>query len=52
MLSCNTDTEIDFTTYMRQVEVFLAGERDYSLIKGPSGPLVSVRVLCMICSEN
>ena len=36
------DTEIDFTTYMRQVDVYLAGERDYSLIKGPSGPLVYV----------
>jgi len=33
-------TEIDFTTYMRQMDVYIAGELDYSLLKGPSGPLV------------
>lgn len=32
------DTEIDFSTYLQQADVFLAGERDYSLIKGDSGP--------------
>lgn len=35
-----TDTEIDWTTYMQQVRLFLDGERDYSLIKGDTGPLV------------
>jgi alpha-1,3-mannosyltransferase len=34
------DTEIDFTTYMRQIDVYMAGELDYSQLKGPSGPLV------------
>ena len=34
------DTEIDFTTYMRQIDVYITGELDYSLLKGPSGPLV------------
>ncbi|PGH27008.1 hypothetical protein AJ80_01392 [Polytolypa hystricis UAMH7299] len=33
-------TEIDWTTYMQQVSLFLSGERDYSLIKGDTGPLV------------
>lgn len=33
-------TEIDWTTYMQQVEIFLAGERDYLLIKGSTGPIV------------
>ena len=33
-------TEIDFSTYMQQVEVFLNGERDYLKIRGDSGPLV------------
>lgn len=35
-----SDTEIDFTTYMAQVRMFLDGERDYSKITGPTGPLV------------
>lgn len=35
-----TDTEIDWTTYMQQVRLFLDGERDYTLIKGDTGPLV------------
>ena len=34
------DTEIDWSTYMQQVSLFLAGERDYTLIKGSTGPLV------------
>ncbi|KAF8335420.1 mannosyltransferase [Cantharellus anzutake] len=33
-------TEIDFATYMSQIEVYNSGERRYSLIHGPSGPLV------------
>ncbi|BGO96190.1 hypothetical protein NBRC10512_003419 [Rhodotorula toruloides] len=31
-------TEIDFSTYMQQAQVFLDGERDYSMMKGDSGP--------------
>jgi len=38
------DTEIDWETYMIQIEVYLKGERDYSQIYGPTGPLV-LRVL-------
>lgn len=34
------DTEIDFETYMFQVELYQNGERDYSKIVGPTGPLV------------
>jgi alpha-1,3-mannosyltransferase len=34
-----TDTEIDWKAYMEQVEQYLAGERDYALIKGETGPL-------------
>ncbi|MCJ1249760.1 dolichyl-P-Man:Man(5)GlcNAc(2)-PP-dolichol alpha-1,3-mannosyltransferase [Trapelia coarctata] len=33
-------TEIDYSTYMVQVSQYLAGERDYTLIEGPTGPLV------------
>ncbi|KAE8146233.1 glycosyltransferase [Aspergillus avenaceus] len=33
-------TEIDWTTYMQQIALYLAGERDYTLIKGDTGPLV------------
>ncbi|SCV67200.1 BQ2448_5846 [Microbotryum intermedium] len=33
-------TEIDFSTYMQQSSLFIAGERQYSLIKGDTGPLV------------
>ena len=36
----NIDTEIDWTTYMQQVSLFLSGERDYTLLKGSTGPLV------------
>ncbi|KYK59123.1 Glycosyltransferase, ALG3 [Drechmeria coniospora] len=33
-------TEIDWVAYMEQVAQFVAGERDYSSIKGGTGPLV------------
>jgi alpha-1,3-mannosyltransferase len=35
-----TDTEIDWSTYMQQVSLYISGERDYLLIKGSTGPLV------------
>lgn len=35
-----SDTEIDWTTYMQQVSLYISGERDYTLIKGSTGPLV------------
>lgn len=35
-----TDTEIDWETYIYQLELYLDGERDYGLIEGPTGPLV------------
>jgi len=34
------DTEIDWTAYMEQVKQFIDGERDYTHIKGGTGPLV------------
>ncbi|KAK0228428.1 glycosyltransferase family 58 protein [Armillaria fumosa] len=33
-------TEIDWETYMIQVETYLKGQRNYSQISGPTGPLV------------
>ncbi|KAI0206301.1 glycosyltransferase [Astrocystis sublimbata] len=33
-------TEIDWKAYMEQVEQYVAGERDYTAIKGGTGPLV------------
>ncbi|KAL4802279.1 glycosyltransferase [Aspergillus unguis] len=33
-------TEIDWTTYMQQIQLYLSGERDYTLIEGSTGPLV------------
>ncbi|KAI0053995.1 glycosyltransferase family 58 protein [Auriscalpium vulgare] len=33
-------TEIDWETYIYQIEVYRKGERDYSKISGPTGPLV------------
>jgi hypothetical protein len=33
------DTEIDWKAYMEQVQQVLAGERNYALIKGGTGPL-------------
>jgi len=34
------DTEIDWTTYMQQIELYRKGERDYKNIVGSTGPLV------------
>jgi alpha-1,3-mannosyltransferase len=34
------DTEIDWSTYMQQVELYIKGERDYTKITGSTGPLV------------
>ncbi|KAI0748277.1 glycosyltransferase, partial [Daedaleopsis nitida] len=34
------DTEIDWETYVIQLELYLKGERDYALITGPTGPIV------------
>ncbi|KAA8652541.1 dolichyl-P-Man:Man(5)GlcNAc(2)-PP-dolichol alpha-1,3-mannosyltransferase [Aspergillus tanneri] len=33
-------TEIDWNTYMQQISLYISGERDYTLIKGSTGPLV------------
>ncbi|KAF2808232.1 Lethal(2)neighbour of Tid protein [Mytilinidion resinicola] len=33
-------TEIDWTTYMQHIELYLKGERDYRKIEGSTGPLV------------
>ncbi|CUS14303.1 unnamed protein product [Tuber aestivum] len=33
-------TEIDWRAYMEQVSLYRAGERDYAMIKGGTGPLV------------
>ncbi|KAL1944589.1 hypothetical protein VTO73DRAFT_3019 [Trametes versicolor] len=33
-------TEIDWETYMYQLELYMKGERDYALITGPTGPIV------------
>lgn len=35
-----TDTEIDWKAYMQQIEIYLAGARDYAKIYGDTGPLV------------
>ncbi|KAG4302182.1 hypothetical protein PCK1_001454 [Pneumocystis canis] len=34
------DTEIDWETYMTQVSIYLSGERNYTHIKGNTGPVV------------
>lgn len=34
------DTEIDWEAYMQQASQYLNGERDYTMIKGGTGPLV------------
>jgi hypothetical protein len=34
------DTEIDWSTYMQQIAIYLKGERDYRKIEGSTGPLV------------
>ncbi|CDO72863.1 hypothetical protein BN946_scf185002.g48 [Trametes cinnabarina] len=44
------DTEIDWETYMYQLELYLKGERDYALISGPTGPIVYVASACCPCS--
>jgi alpha-1,3-mannosyltransferase len=36
----NADTEIDWKAYMEQIAQYVAGERDYTVIKGGTGPLV------------
>ncbi|SMR58736.1 unnamed protein product [Zymoseptoria tritici ST99CH_1E4] len=33
-------TEIDWSTYMQQIELYLSGQRDYAKITGDTGPLV------------
>ncbi|KAJ5656370.1 hypothetical protein N7507_008320 [Penicillium longicatenatum] len=33
-------TEIDWSTYMQQISLYISGERDYPSIKGSTGPLV------------
>ncbi|EFR03197.1 hypothetical protein MGYG_06196 [Nannizzia gypsea CBS 118893] len=33
-------TEIDWSTYMQHIQLYLSGERDYTAIKGSTGPLV------------
>lgn len=35
-----TDTEIDWTTYMQHITLYLSGERNYAHITGSTGPLV------------
>ncbi|KAG6417835.1 hypothetical protein SASPL_120029 [Salvia splendens] len=37
---CHFHTKIDWDAYMSQVSGFLGGERDYSKLKGDTGPLV------------
>ena len=34
------DTEIDWTTYMEHIELYVNGETDYTKITGATGPLV------------
>ncbi len=33
-------TEIDWIAYMQQVDGYVHGERDYTKLRGPTGPLV------------
>ncbi|KAI4206862.1 MAG: hypothetical protein LQ348_000797 [Seirophora lacunosa] len=40
LLAVDAYTEIDWEAYMQQVSQYLDGERDYTLIKGGTGPLV------------
>lgn len=35
-----TDTEIDWQAYMQEVEGFANGTRDYTQLRGDTGPLV------------
>ena len=34
------DTEIDWKAYMQQISQYRSGQRDYTIIKGDTGPLV------------
>lgn len=38
----SSDTEIDWETYMAQIELYIKGQYNYTLISGPTGPLVYV----------
>jgi hypothetical protein len=40
LLRIYVDTEIDWIAYMQEVEGYLNGERNYSNLKGDTGPLV------------
>ena len=42
------DTEIDWDTYMKQVKIYIEGERDYTRISGPTGPLVYASHLSLL----
>jgi alpha-1,3-mannosyltransferase len=46
------DTEIDWETYMVQTKVVLQGQHNYSMIIGPTGPLVYVAFHASIISTN
>ena len=39
-VSLCADTEIDWVAYMQEVEGVLNGTRDYSQLRGDTGPLV------------
>jgi len=39
-LTPTSDTEIDWETYMVQTELYIKGQYNYTLITGPTGPLV------------
>lgn len=45
-------TEIDWSTYMQQVQLVEKGERDYSRIQGDTGPLVSVKLFNSIVAAH
>jgi alpha-1,3-mannosyltransferase len=34
------DTEIDWSAYMQQVELYVKGQKDYGYLEGGTGPLV------------
>jgi len=40
LLTRIVDTEIDWETYMVQTELYIKGQYNYTLITGPTGPLV------------
>jgi len=39
-LTPTSDTEIDWETYMVHTELYIKGQYNYTLITGPTGPLV------------